>query len=148
MNFPSALALGIAGHDELLESRVDQGEALDGAEHRDRGRDQRVAVEERRAQHREQHEALRRLRARGELVLDQRDERQHAAFAVVVETQDHDEVLQRDDDQQAPEDQREDAEHGSDVRLAAGDGGSLAQRIERARADVAIHDAERAERGR
>ena len=35
-----------------------------------------------------------------------------------------------------------------DVRRAAGDGGRLAQRIERARADVAVHDTERAQRGR
>ena len=33
-------------------------------------------------------------------------------------------------------------------RRAAGDGGRLAQRIERARADVAVHDTKRAQRGR
>ena len=73
-----------AGHDEPLHGRVDDREALDRAQHRDRRRDQRVAIEERRAEHREQHQPLRGLAVAGELVLDQRDQRQHAALALVV----------------------------------------------------------------
>ena len=59
-----------------------------------------------------------------------------------------DEVLDGDDEGQRPEDEREHAEH---VRAASGatpcgPGEALLQRVERARADVAVDDAERAER--
>ena len=137
-----------AGHDEPLHGRVDDREPFHRAHHRDCGRDERIAVEERRAEHRKQHQPLRGPAVPRELVLDQCDQRQHAAFAFVVHPQDDDDVLERDDDQQAPEDERQHAEHGVDVRGAAGDRGRFSQRIERAGADVAIHDAERAERGR
>ena len=50
-----------AWHHQSLQAGVDDRESLDRAQHRDRGRDERIAIEERRAEHREQHEPLRRL---------------------------------------------------------------------------------------
>ena len=66
---------------------------------------------------------------------------------MIVGPQHEDEVLERDDDDQCPEDQRQDAE---DVVVRRGDRvramKALADRVERARADVAVDDAERGER--
>ena len=68
-----------------VQPGLQQLQAFDGAEHRDGRRDQRVAVEQRRARARP---ATQRPRARGRavpsLLLDQRHQRQDAAFAVVV----------------------------------------------------------------
>ena len=74
---------------------------------------------------------------------EQREERQHAALALVVRAHDERQVLHADDERDAPEHQREQPQHvrvrGRD-RVRAVD--ALLQRVERARADVAVHDAE------
>ena len=75
-------------------------------------------------------------------------QRQRAAFAVIVGAQQEQHVFERDDDNQGPEDQRQHAEHGrlrDDAVRSAGGQNGFAQRVERARADVAIDDADRAE---
>ena len=54
--------------------------------------------------------------------LRQRHQRQRAALAVVVGAQDEQHVLERDDDDQRPEDQRHDAEHHLAGERAAGRG--------------------------
>ena len=83
-------------------------------------------------------------------VLDQRDEGHDPALAVVVGAHDEGDVLDRDDDRDRPEDERD---HAVDVglgrahRVVVGGEDSL-QRVERARADVAEDDPERAERER
>ena len=74
-------------------------------------------------------------------------EREDATLAFVVGAHHEAEVLDRDDHRQRPEDQRQQAEHV--VRLGALGADhvqALAQRVERARADVAEHDAERSHR--
>ena len=79
--------------------------------------------------------------------LAERHEREHAAFALVVGAQQDEHVFQRDDEQQRPDDQRQHAEHG----LAAGKARRLRgvhgfpERVQRARADVAVDDADRAD---
>ena len=86
-----------------------------------------------------------------ERALRQRHQRQRAALAVVVGAQQDHDVFERDDDDQRPEDQRQDAEHRLARRRAAGaDRGQhrLAKRVERAGADVAVDDADAAERQR
>ena len=100
-------------HDVRLASRgVDDLQALDRAEHRDRRRDHAVAVEQRGAEDAEQRCSTRRSRAVvHRCVRRQRDQRQDAAFAVVVGAHDEQDVLERDDDRQRPEDQRQHAEH-------------------------------------
>jgi hypothetical protein len=77
----------------------------------------------------------------------ERHQRQDAAFTVVVGAQHVAEVLDRDDDRHRPEDQRQHTEH---VRFGRRDAVRAVQavtyRVQRARADVAEHDAQRAER--
>ena len=85
-------------------------------------------------------------RARG-----QRHQRQRAAFAVVVGAQQDQHVFGGDDQEQRPDDQRQDAEHHRLARRIAGPDRRqhrLAQRVERAGADVAVDDADAAERER
>ena len=75
----------------------------------------------------------------------ERHERQRAALALVVGPQQDEDVLDRDDEHERPQDQRQHAEdhlagHGGP---AAGRGGHrLAEGVERARADIAVDDAE------
>ena len=135
--------------DVVVERRRDQLHALDGREHRDRGGDDGVAVEQAGTDHAEQQGDMAARPA--EAALGQRDERQDAAFAVVVGPHQQHDIFQRHHDDQRPQDQREHADddgwRDGGVLLAAGRGEDrLAQRIERARADVAIDDAERAQR--
>ena len=81
--------------------------------------------------------------------LRQRHQRQRAALALVVGAQQDDDVFERDDDDQRPEDQRQHAEHRVAGRRAVGaDRGDhrFAEGVERARADVAVDDADAAER--
>ena len=87
-------------------------EALDRAEHRDGRRDHAVAVEQRRAEQAERDRASPRLFALAHRRLrDERQQREDAALAVVVGAHHEDQVLDRDDERQRPEDQRQHAEH-------------------------------------
>ena len=89
------------------------------------------------------------LTPRGRCVrmLDQRQQRQDAALAVIVGAQDENDVFERHHQHQRPEDERDDAEdfggcraHGRWPLSATG------KRIERAGADIAEDDAERRQR--
>jgi hypothetical protein len=79
----------------------------------------------------------------------EREQREHAALAPVVEAQDEGDVLERHDEHDRPEDQRQ---HAVDVRVAdrkrmrARE--RLLERVQRAGADVAEYHADRAERER
>jgi hypothetical protein len=78
---------------------------------------------------------------------DQRHEGQYAAFAPVVGAHHDQDVLQRDDDDQCPGDQRQDAQDIVMHRLQAGKlAEALFYRIERAGADVAEHHAQSGQR--
>ena len=74
------------------------------------------------------------------------EERENAAFALVVGPHDEGEVLDGDDGDERPEDEREHAQdvgvRGRDAVLALD---ALFDGVERARADVAEDDAERAD---
>ena len=70
----------------------------------------------------------------------------HAALAVVVGAHDQDGVLERDNQDQRPEDERDGAGDALRRQCAAGVGG-LFEGIKRACADVAVHDPERGEGG-
>ena len=134
-------------HDVVLERRRHELETFDRRQHRDRRRDHGVAEEHRGADHAEhQHER----RAPAERARRERRERERAALAVVVGAQQDQHVFERDDDDQRPQDHRQHAEHDL-ARDRPGSGGRhhrLAERVERARADVAIDDADAAERQR
>ena len=128
-----------------MEARRHEVEAFDGGEHRDRRRDDGVAVEQRGADHAEpDHEPA----ALAHDALDQRHQAERAALAAIVHPHDEKHVFERDDHDQRPEHQRHDAEHRFLRHRAAGRRGRQAflERIKRARADVAIDDPDRAER--
>ena len=80
---------------------------------------------------------------------DQRGQREDAAFALVVGAHHDRHVLDRDDEHQRVDDQREHAEHVL-VRRRHGVRAeeALAQGVQRAGADVAVDDAERGQRER
>ena len=143
-------------HDVGRQHRRRDFKALDGAEHRDRRRDHAVAVEQRRAEDAQQdqgrparRETRTRLRRRGATAGDQCRQREDAAFALVVGPQHERDILQRHDEQQRVNDERQ---HAQDVVVADGhrvrSEKALANRIERAGADVAKHYAEGGERER
>ena len=137
-------------HDVVGEGGGCDLEALDGREHRDRRRDHRVAVEQAGADGAEQQHLAAAARAVAERALGERHERQRAALAVVVGAEQDDDVFDRHDEDQRPQDQRQDAEDDLARHRPAGGRGRdrFLQRVERARADVAVDDADRAERER
>ena len=117
--------------DIALERRGDEGQALDGRQHGDGGRDDRVAIEQGRAGHPEEDDHDN-IMAHG--ALREGHQRQRAALAVVVGAEDEQHVLDRHDDDQRPQDERHDAEdhlarEGASCR---GGGEGLLQGIERA----------------
>ena len=79
--------------------------------------------------------------------VDQRQQRQASALPLVVGAHDDRDIFERHDDHHRPEDQ---AQHAVDVqrigveRVVAGEG--FAKRVDRRGADVAEHDADRADR--
>ena len=78
--------------------------------------------------------------------LDENDEREDAAFTAVVGAHQQEDVFERDDEDQRPDEERGDADHivAQAVGASAGDMVErFAHRIERAGADVAEDDAER-----
>jgi len=72
----------------------------------------------------------------------QREERNHPTLAAIVGTQHQDCVLERDDYDQSPQDQRGNAQYSAGGECPTGSG-SLLESVKRARADVAVDDAER-----
>ncbi len=120
-------------------------ETLDGAHDRHRRRDDRVAVEQREARHREQGDGVADPPAAAVQALGrQRRQRHHAAFALVVGPHDQGNVLDRHREGDRPEQDRQHAQHMARRRRHARTvGEGLAQRIERAGADIAEHHAQR-----
>jgi hypothetical protein len=132
---------------QRLEARIHDLEPFDRRQDRDRRRDHAVAVEQRGAEDAERHEQRLRRPAPCRLSLDQRDQRHDPALAVVVGAHDERHVLDRDDQRDRPEDERDDAVDGD---VAGRDRAVVVrehrlQRVQRARADVAEDDPERAD---
>jgi hypothetical protein len=122
-------------------------QALDRGQHAHRRRDHSVAVQERGTEQRQRHEGAQLTRRLALLVLWQlRQERQDAALPFVVRACDDRQVLDADDERDAPKDQRQQAQ---DIGVRRGHGvrpvHALLQRVQRARADVPVHDAQRAQ---
>ena len=95
-------------HHVVLKPRCRDLEPFYRAQHRDRRRDHAVSVEERGA---EEAEADEEQGPAAHLARGERHEGQDSSLAVVVRAQDVDVVLERDDDHQRPDDERQDAEH-------------------------------------
>ena len=153
-----AYALGTAALDQEQAEEHDRGqrddvglergcgglEAFDGREHRDRRRDQPVAVEQSEAGDGQAQDDRAQAGAVGCGALDQRAQRQHAALATIVGAEDQQHVFDADDQDQRPEDEREDAQHGGLGEVqAAGMAEGFPHRVERAGPDIAVDDAER-----
>ena len=118
-------------------------QSFDGGQHGDRGRDDRVAAEQARARD-AQHEDER--RAAPNRLLRHRHQRQRAAFAAVVRAHDEQHVFDRDDEEQRPQKERDDADDLARFRAAGlGVGHRRLHRIKGACADVAVDHAGRAE---
>ena len=94
-------------HDIVLKRRRGDLQAFDRRQHRDRRRDQRVAIEERGADDAEQDDgkALAADRAIGK-----GHQRKRPAFAVIVGAEQDQHVFDRDDQNQRPDDERQNAE--------------------------------------
>src|SRR5262245_59221257 len=137
-------------NDEMLERRRRDRHTFDGAEHRDRRRDDPVAVQECSAEETEddQDPAALHVGLSALLLENERHQRENAALAAVVRTHDEDDVLHRDDEHEHPHDERQHAEDvlGRGRQREFFRGEALLQRVERARADVAVDDAERSQR--
>ena len=133
---------------EPFKPSVDHRQALDRRQHGDRRRDHAVAVEQRGREHAQQHRdpAITRFR---QAAADQRDKGERAALPLVIRPHQDRDVLDRDDQRHRPEDQAYHAQHVRSVQLygRATDKG-FAESVERARPDIAEHDADRADRER
>ncbi len=128
-------------HDPRLEDRRGDFEALDGAEHGDGGSDHAVAVEQCRAEEPDdQDQSAAAFLAAG---AHQGEERENAALTAIVGPHHEPDVLERDDEVERPEDQREDSQH---IVVGERDGVEplkrLLQRVERRRTDVAVNHSE------
>jgi hypothetical protein len=129
-------------------------EPLDRAEHGDGWRDHSVAVEERSARQAEHHEDVQArtrhrpfppLQLRLVLVDHQGKKGEDPPLPLVVGAHDEREVLEDDDQRERVEDERQDAQHVVVRRRdSVGEGEALFHRVEGRRADVAVHDAQRA----
>ena len=139
-------------HDIRLEQRRHDFETLDGAKHRNGRRDHAVAIEQRRSEDPERNQNRSAdgkpcgSAGRTGAPRDERRQGQDAPFALVVRAHDDGDVLDRDDEQQRVDDQRQ---HAQDVvvrrrhRVRAEE--TLPHGVQRAGADVAVDDAERGE---
>ena len=120
-----------------------------GGQHRQRRRDHRVAVEQRAADDAEQDHGSRRAAQRA---VCHRHQRKRPAFAIVVGAQQDHDVFCRHYDQQRPDDQatgcRARPPRLPDCPRPTAAVTDFAHRIERAGADIAIDDADAAERQR
>ena len=133
-------------YDEVCERGPADLESLDGAQDGDGGGDDSLASEERRAEQTDgdEREALSLLVGPALLLQEQREQREDPALAAIVRPQDEGDVLDADDEDQRPDDEREDTDdvvvgrRDSVLRLEA-----LAEGVERAGPDVAVDDAQR-----
>ena len=131
----------------VLHLRRDQLQALHGRQHRDRGRDDRIAVEEGGTGHAEGQDQ-RRAALGHRLAL--RHQRERPALALVVDVEENQHVLERHHEQQRPGHQRQDAEHCLLARCGALRRclHRLLQGVEGRGADVAVDNADGAQRQR
>ena len=131
------------------EARLDDGQALDRRQHRDRRRDHRVAVEQRGREHAEHDQAGGPSSCSPRLREISASRAKRAALALVVGAHRDEHIFDRHDQHQRPEDQ---AEHAEDVqrvdRQRVRPDEAFLHRVERRRADIAVDDADRAEHQR
>ena len=129
-------------NDVGLEERRRDLEPLDGAQHRDRRRDDAVAIEQRGADQARRHDPQvpPLVAVRG--AQHQRGQRQKPTLAAVIGAHDDKDVFDRHDQRERPDDQGKRAQDRRLARIGKLDQ-RLADRIKRRGADIAIDDAER-----
>ena len=128
-----------------LEERGGDFQPLDRAQHRNGGRDDAVAIEQRGADQARRHDPQVPFASTAGAAQRQRGKRKQSAFAAVVGAHDDEHVFHRDHQHQRPDDQRERAENGTLAQIAEINK-RLADGVERRGADIAIDDAERGDR--
>ena len=119
-------------------------QTFNGAQHRDRRGDHAIAVEERRSDQSQGDDDLsaRGVRVAPLLLENERQQRENSALAVVIRAHDENDVLDADDDDQRPDDQREDAVDVVGSWLdAVFELEAFAQRVEGTGTDVPVDDA-------
>jgi hypothetical protein len=139
------------GNTQSAKAVVGHLETFHGAEHRDRRRDQPVAVQQGGAEHPEgdggggdPSQTLAAPRSRALLLPrdEQGGEGENAALTVIVGAHHEGQVLDRDDDHERPEHDRGDAVGARRVDVEIVVLERLAHGVQRARADVAVDDPE------
>ena len=130
------------------ERRGGDFQALGRAQDRDRRRDDAVPVQQGGAEETERDDgAPPDGGPTAPRLLDQREQREDPALAPVIQAHDEDNVLHADDQDERPDDEREHPIHRRDRGPEPVVGGeALLERVEGARADVAVDDAESRER--
>ncbi len=127
-------------HDIGIEGRGRDLDTFDGGQHRKRRGDHRVAIKQRTADDAQQDDGA---AATGQRTLGECHQRQRPALAVVVGPHQDEDVFQRHNDDQRPEDQRQHADHRVGCHAVHGGrrGRGFAEGVQRAGADIAIHHA-------
>ena len=132
------------GNHHVLELRRHHLQTFDGRQHRDSRRDHAIAVKHGRAEYPGQHDPAGALGLALRFVQRQGDQRHHAALAAVVGAQNEYDVFERDDDHQRPENHRQTAKHvGFSQRNRVIAGKEFLEGVQRTRADIPIHHAQR-----
>ena len=127
------------GKDQRRKLRGIELHTLDGTQHRDGGRDHPVAIEEGGSNQSDDKQRRSPTSRRGVPYVEKRQQGHNATFAAVVGAHDQDGILERDDQDQRPKDQRHDAHDGVRGGRSAGRYGLL-QGVERAGADITVDD--------
>ena len=124
----------------MLECRVDHCQALGCREHRNGRRDHGIAEKHRRAgeAHHQHHPSGLALK----ILQGQLHQHHHAAFAFIVGMQDKHHIFERHHQNQRPNNQRHKTQYAGFADLHMRSQKGFFQRVERARADVAIHNAQ------
>ena len=118
--------------------------ALNGRKHRNGRRDHAIAEQQAGAADADQRDGFAHARIHG-AALRQRHQRQYAAFAAVIRAHDQQHVLDRHDQEQRPEYQRQAAKDFAIAGMRVGKQRQHAlQRVQRAGADVAVNHAQHA----
>jgi hypothetical protein len=105
----------VIGSTHGLSKRRHHFQPLDRRQHRHRGCDDGIAVEQGGTEDAERRHQPENPRRRIRRAQRQRRQRHDAALAPVVGAHDEEDVLQRDGDRQRPEDQRQDSEDGASL---------------------------------
>ncbi len=130
-------------HDEGRGTRAEL-QALDRGKHGDRRRYDAVAIKQSGADDTEQqHDRQFGPLGRCMVMLDQRQQRQYAALAVIVGAQYESDILHRNERHERPEGKRNDAQHLDAAGRVAGGRERDRKGIERTRSNIAEDDAER-----